>query len=430
MKQGARWWFDVSYTQTETGNIGITRTVRRLYEELNGIASVRGADFQPVVFHDHGYRHVDWPRHAAERMAGRGKKDQTAAGKVFSWVTGPGMRKLVLLSLWLFPWSLLYWFWRWSSGLLFSLRSREYAPASFQPGDVLFIADASWNYPVWVAAKMARDHGVRVVLLVYDIMPLRHPEFCFALVPYIFRTWLLKMISCSDAIVCISHATELDLLSWAKEGHGAQPLPPTGCFYLGCDPVTGSDNAVVRESIRHFMSGDTPCFAAIGSIEPKKNYGVLLAVFERLWAAGHVQRLVLAGRPAAECKELVQALVRHTEQGNRLLTLFDATDAEIIYMYNNARALLFPSLAEGFGLPLVEARTLGCPVIASDLPVFVELSDSGVTLFDRFAPEQLEATIVEQSLASKRGLSEPMPDFTWANSAKACVDLIERLLLP
>jgi glycosyltransferase involved in cell wall biosynthesis len=89
---------------------------------------------------------------------------------------------------------------------------------------------------------------------------------------------------------------------------------------------------------------------------------------------------------------------------------------------------VLPSLFEGFGLPLVEARTRGCPVIASNLPVFAELADGGVTTFDRTSAGALARVLVDHALNDRRGQIAPMQPFTWADSARQCAAQIEQLL--
>jgi len=165
------------------------------------------------------------------------------------------------------------------------------------------------------------------------------------------------------------------------------------------------------------MQTSVPVFAAVGTIEPRKNYPMLLRTFERLWLEGVAVHLLIAGRATAEEREFVERLRQHPEQGKRLLTLFDAGDSELAHVYAHARALVLPSLAEGFGLPLVEARTRDCLVIASDLPSFKELADEGVSLYARDSSEQLGALIVAHAKPEGRGRAGPMPLFTWEKSA-------------
>lgn len=419
-----RIFFDVSYTRTQTGNMGITRTVRRLLEEWQSALPDVGQECVAVAFNSRGFREI---QDAALSVGGRplAPASQTLAAQVFRWITSEFVRRVVLACLFI-PWPVLRQIWAITSSWTFNALSRNGGAVAFKPGDVLFLSDASWNYPVWKAAKLAREQGAKVVLLMYDLIPLRHPEFCFALVPYIFQLWLSRMLPLADAVVCISKATEQDLRNYAS--HIPIDLPPTGYFHLGSDLARTSSEGDVRQTLKRFLTEPTPCFAAIGSFEPKKNYGFLLDVFERMWARGLEVRLLIIGRESAESHALVGKVRQHPEQGGKLLTLFDATDTEVGYSYAKCRTLIFPSLAEGFGLPLVEARTRGSLVIASNLPVFAELADDGVHIYTQGSRSELEALIVQHSQMDHRAQVPARPAFLWRDSAAQCKQLFEKLL--
>lgn len=416
MSRGARWWFDVSYTRTQSANIGITRTVRRLFKELEPMVSGAGGSCNAVAFHSTGFRLVDPPREVNGRAAPP-TTDSDPGARRFALVTGNAARRVVLAALRLIPWPLLRPIWQLSSTWTFDALSKDGRKIDFAPGDVLVLGDASWNYAAWNAALQARAQGAAVVLLMYDLMPIRHSAFCFALVPPLFRTWLTEMLDCSDAVLCISRATEDDLRLWVTESNEAVSAPPMSHFRLGSDAAASTKHAAVRAEIAAFAESSTPWFAAIGSFEPKKNYGLLLEVFERLWRSGQQVRLLIAGRPTADCRELVARMSNHLQYGRLLLTVHDATDGEVAFIYGSCRALLFPSLFEGFGLPLVEARSRGCRVIASDIPAFAELADGGVKLFRNNSGSDLEEAILEMT-GVELPLPEPMAPFTWSDSAR------------
>ncbi len=87
--------------------------------------------------------------------------------------------------------------------------------------------------------------------------------------------------------------------------------------------------------------------------------------------------------------DFVEQLQKHSQYGKSLFWLNDATDTELAFCYRNARALVYPSIIEGFGLPLVEALYYGCPVLASDIPVFHEIGGDHCTYFSLESSAQL-----------------------------------------
>lgn len=403
--------FDISYTRTQRENVGITRTVRRLLEEFGRL----DVAVQPVVFAAGAFR---IPPEARRAAGGAGE----APGLAFRLATSRAGKQLVAAVSRL-PWPLLRPLWALGSARAYASAAHPPAPAA---GDVVLLCDAAWNYASWQAASDARRRGAAVVTMVHDLMPLRHPEFVPPLVVRIYAGWLREMLACSDAMICNSATTEADLRAWAAEQRLS--LPRTGHFRLGADPRSQANAEAARPQLEAFLGDGPPCFAVVGSIEPKKNHAFLLDVFEALWAQGVAARLLVAGRATADCADVLERLHAHVRRGSPLLAIHDASDAEIVRIYQGARALVFPSLMEGFGLPLVEARTAGCPVIASDLPVFAELADRGVFLYPRHSREALAQRLRAHVLQDERAPAGRMPAFLWRDSAAQCLEVVERLL--
>lgn len=417
-----RLFVDVSYTRTQASNIGVTRTVRCLLKEFQQATPLTGGQSRPVAIHSSGFREMTSPVTISLAVT----PSKTTGGMMASmlrWIASGPLRRLALTSL---PLPFLHAAWRLYSRWMFDALSRQATPVAFQPGDVLFMGDASWHYEAWHAMQRARQQGCRVVLMIHDLIPLRHPEYSAPLVSTVFLAWLTRVLRCVDAVICNSQATERDLKDYAISA--GLLLPPTGHFRLGCDPMRQVDAQAVRSSIVQFLGQSGASFAAVGSFEPRKNYEWLLHVFERLWAKGQNVRLLVAGRPTADGRLLIEKMKQHPEQGRRLLTVFDASDQELDHMYAQTRALLFPSLAEGFGLPLVEARTRGCLVIASNLPVFQELADEGVSLCTDNSLGSMEALVIAHAEVDRRALVARMPAFTWKDSAQQCLQVVAVLL--
>ena len=107
----------------------------------------------------------------------------------------------------------------------------------------------------------------------------------------------------------------------------------------------------------------------------------MVEAFTDYWEQGGKGSLVLAGRAGWLCEKIVTTIEQHPQFGRRLFWYQDATDAEVQFMYRKARALVFPSLAEGFGLPIVESLHQGTEVLASDTPIHREVGGENITYF-------------------------------------------------
>ena len=218
-----RIFFDVSYTRTQAGNVGITRTVRKLLGALQEAQAETGVPCAPVAFHTGGFR-VASP--IAEKSAAPGRP----AALLYRWLTGRRIRALAQMCL---PLPLLETAWTLTNRLTFDALSAKDPAIVFAPGDLLVLADECWNYQAWKAASLARAQGANAVLVLYDLIPLRQPQYCAPLFTRAFRPWLLKMVGNCDSVMCISRATSLDFERFCQEQGVAQP--PTSHFRLGCD---------------------------------------------------------------------------------------------------------------------------------------------------------------------------------------------------
>jgi alpha-1,2-rhamnosyltransferase len=107
----------------------------------------------------------------------------------------------------------------------------------------------------------------------------------------------------------------------------------------------------------------------------------------------------------------------------------DATDNDLVDLYSKARSLVFCSSAEGYGLPLIEARQLGCRVIASDIPAFRELADEGVTFFPSHDVNAL-ASAIRRVVDAESTRVPQRPLWTWADSTNQLLDAVTRLVAP
>jgi hypothetical protein len=105
--------------------------------------------------------------------------------------------------------------------------------------------------------------------------------------------------------------------------------------------------------------------------------------------------LLLVGKCGVGGGPILDAVERDPVLSQHVTILNDLSDAELRYAFRHARALVYPSLAEGFGLPLVEALSLGLPSFASDLPVFRETSEGYAVFFDPLDPHMLASQLIE-----------------------------------
>jgi glycosyltransferase involved in cell wall biosynthesis len=298
--------------------------------------------------------------------------------------------------------------------------SGEEQLVALRPGDCFFMLDSSWDiYPKWavVLFPIVRALGGKIITCVYDILPITHPEFFTRATLKMFEPWYNCAVAESDALFAISESTRQELLRRI----GKSPVH-TEFFHLGADFVPAR-TAVPVPSVGKTIS----TFLMVGTIEPRKGHGTVLKAFQMLWASGLTVRLVFVGRPGWKVTDLISRM----EELSAASEFFDyypnASDEKLAQCYSEADAVIAASLAEGFGLPLVETLLLGKPLIASDIPAFREVAGSLPTYFEPGNPASLAAA-VRILLAGENRNSEDFPRWiTWDQSADQLMEKVARL---
>jgi alpha-1,2-rhamnosyltransferase len=296
------------------------------------------------------------------------------------------------------------------------------------PEDIYVVTDVFWyllkEYSTIISS--VRRRGTKVALVLYDILPLRYPSLYPEEVPRTFELGIREFLPQCDYCVSISKSTEDDVLEYVS----ASKLPTRDSiafrhFHLGLDPESAPHGDMRAAVEAAFLSDCT--FLSVGTLEPRKGYAIALDACERAWTSGAEFKFVIIGRYGWRSQALRERILAHPEFGKRLFWFNDANDRELAYSYSRCRALIQSSVAEGFGLPILEAARFGAPVIASDLPVFREIGGSALSFFP-IGNEQALADLITRFLALPR-VSPKIPSNTWADSMReltACLSMSER----
>jgi glycosyltransferase involved in cell wall biosynthesis len=212
--------------------------------------------------------------------------------------------------------------------------------------------------------------AVRPVYFVHDLIPITHPEYCRAGESDRHRERMRTVLATAKGVIGNSRAT-LDELSDFARGEGL-PKPLSIAALLGSDPLPPQVPA--PDSRR-------ATFVVVGTIEARKNHLLLLNIWSRLVdrLGSEAPQLLIIGQRGWNADAVFDILERDLRLRGHVQELNHCSDDELARHLASARALLFPSFAEGFGLPLVEALAMGVPVIASNLPVFREIGGAMAT---------------------------------------------------
>ncbi len=225
---------------------------------------------------------------------------------------------------------------------------------------------------------------LRPIYLVHDLIPINHPEYCRPHAVRRHRGRVVNALRHGAGIIVNSQATARELKHFAE--HEGLPVPPMIASWLAGAPLARPRAPAPAERAER----QPDYFVCLGTIEPRKNHALLLDVWERLASERDVEmpRLLLIGQWGRGSEAVRKRIAMSPALRRHVNVLSRCSDAELQGWLAGARAMLLPTRAEGFGLPLVEGLALHTPVIASDLPCFAEIGQGIPTLLD---PDDLRA---------------------------------------
>lgn len=248
-------------------------------------------------------------------------------------------------------------------------------------GDVFFDLGNVWSETCHSRHKILPQlgrRGVQIVTFIHDVLPITHPEFWSSIPMAKFEIYVMVNLLHADTLITSVNVT-VERLTMLSKHYGA-PEPRCAVSWLGSDFKANSDSGTVSKKAQQVVSNGK-YILVVGTIEPRKNHRVVLDAWdERLSELG--LNLVFAGRRGWCVDELLQRIDTHTKKDKGFYFLEGESDATIDYLYRNAYAVVFPTLDEGFGLPLVEAMLHGAACAVSDIPVMREVGGDSCDYFD------------------------------------------------
>jgi glycosyltransferase involved in cell wall biosynthesis len=293
------------------------------------------------------------------------------------------------------------------------------APVKFTPADWLLTVEqfSEAERPGFTA--FVQQPPCRLAAMFHDAIPVKFPHI----------TWpqsvqrhpeYMKLLAGFDRCWAISEATRRDFEGFWRWA-GTPQRAKVDVVELGADFDGG--NRVQRDAV---IPPARPALLCVGIIEPRKNQAFLLDVVETLWRDGLDFDLHVVGRVNPHFGRPVAARMQALQRRNGRFHFHAAAgDRELGRLYAAARAVVFPTIAEGCGLPLLEALWRGVPCVGSDLPVLRENADGGGCLVARVNdPADWAArlrTVLTDAAECRRlqveAMARPLP--RWADTAAA-----------
>jgi glycosyltransferase involved in cell wall biosynthesis len=276
-----------------------------------------------------------------------------------------------------------------------------------------------------------RRVGGHATIVIYDLLPLRIPQFFPPWMEELGARWFEQTIRFADCLACISRSVADDAASYAQILAPDRKMPLSiGYFHIGADLDGSLPSQGLPDDAEKMLSGyaERPTFLTVGTIEPRKGHRQVLDAVDLLWREGVDVGLVIVGKEGWMIEDVTARIRNHTEYGKRLHWLSGVSDEMLARVYVSCSAIIAASEGEGFGLPLIEAAGYGIPVIARNLAVFQEVAGRHAFYFDGLDGVSLAAALkkwLELDAIGAAPVSSDMPHLDWATATQQLMDVVQ-----
>jgi glycosyltransferase involved in cell wall biosynthesis len=299
-----------------------------------------------------------------------------------------------------------------------------------------------WN--IWTASRYCRKKKIDIYHTQY-IIPFFMPKstkivthihdvsFCVykKLIKWsdaFFLNFLIPYaIKKSTRVIAVSQFTKDEIIKYYQCSQEKVAVVPNAVS-MRCDPYLRAEDVRVKYGLpeKYIM--------ALGTMQPRKNIPFLIEVFVALAKEREDVSLVLVGKKDHNFDEAIQhALAENLQIADRVIFIGYVSDAEKCQLYAMARVFVFPSIYEGFGIPILEAFSVGTPVVASDIPPHREVAGEGALYCDPQRIDQWKKMLYDVLDNDKirkdlqKGSQEQIIKFSWKESAQKLISLYESL---
>ncbi|MCL7409362.1 glycosyltransferase family 4 protein [Marivivens donghaensis] len=234
--------------------------------------------------------------------------------------------------------------------------------------DLYIVGHTNLEFEFVSAFKLSVD--ARVHVMIHDTIPLDYPEVQRPQTVTDFNRQLRVVSEEADRVIAVSKVTN-DSLTPHLQRHGR--VPPIIVAHPGIDPVMPRYAEIPPD-----LDLSRPYFVTVGTIEPRKYHSLLLEVWESLDTEERPLLLICGNRGWLN-QTVFEALDRGVPD---VIEVPDLSDSALAAVVHGSKGMLFPSIAEGFGMPPIEAAALGTPVVCADLPVYRETLGDRIVYLD------------------------------------------------
>jgi len=291
-------------------------------------------------------------------------------------------------------------------------------PISLQNTDIIYNPDLDpqsvKEANIYKLYKCYKNVGIFIVTLVHDILPITHPQFFVKGQDQIHKEWFFHVLHISDLLITTSKATKDAIDMYTKKHPKIVSIP------LGTTKLAYTQKNISTKKCINFL--------VVSTIEPRKGHKQLLDAFEILWSEGLDFHLTIVGKQGWNIEELIKRFNMHPQKGKYFHYKDFLEDNELEELYKSSSALIAPSYAEGFGLPLIEAAQYKLPIIARNITVFNDIAKKNAFYFEDKDDGVSLANTIKEWVKLYRENSHPKSDsivfYSWEQNAKKTLNIL------
>ena len=265
------------------------------------------------------------------------------------------------------------------------------------------------------------------VSMVHDVAYLRYPEHLQPRIRAFYKKWMPRYLAYTDHIITVSDFSKKEIMA------GYQiPADKITVVYNGVTDIYKPLDQESKASARKRFASGHPYFVYLGAIHPRKNVKTLVHAFEQYKSrSANNHQLVIAGRASWHTEDVIQAIEKSPFKSSIHLPGYVPT-ADAVHLVGGAEAMIYPSVYEGFGIPLIEAMACGVPVICSNVSSLPEVAGNAALLFEPLdidaLAHQLKRVTEEESLRKELIMlgHERSKYFSWDKAAEQVYEILSR----
>ncbi len=302
---------------------------------------------------------------------------------------------------------------------------------AFQKDSVFLDIDSSWHSKLNRKRLLPqlKEQGIKPVKLHYDIIPVLFPETSHPNTVAVFDEHFHSHLEHTELFLCISNKTLEDVEDYCEKHK--RKTPNLESIRLGTNLPLNQAPSVHEHPNSNLAQSNLltqQYILCVGTLEPRKNHQQLLDAFDQVCQKTNLS-LIIVGKPGWLADHIQSQIEQHVHYGTRVHHLEAISDFDLAELYRHAWVNVVPSLYEGFGLPVIEALSRGCPTICANTGSLPEVGGRFVRTFSPYSVEELSELLIEllehdeqyQELKSTSQQFRPVP---WSQTVEDIDSLI------